>query len=212
VGRRLQLAGHRDVRVGHHGVHVIHQGFEAGVSPVVGPGQVDRHFAADPAGIGAKNHHPIGQIDRLLDVVGDDQDAFGGEGSRVPEVVDLARRVFGGEHVEGAERLIHEERLGLQHKGPGEAHPLLHAAGELLRIGVFKAVEAHDVDRRGGLDEFRGNGVQGLVKGERHVPHLAGEDRENRRRLQAQQASGKQGDEHAQGGARGVIRQVARIQ
>lgn len=117
------------------------------MAAVMGTGQVDGKLTADPAGLGPKDDHPVGEIDRLLDVVGDDQDALGGEHAGVPEVVDFTPKVLGGEHIEGAEGFVHEQHLRFQNEGAGETHPLLHPAGELLGVGTLEAIEADDVDR-----------------------------------------------------------------
>ena len=72
-----------------------------------------------------------------------------GPGSpRLPEIADFAAEILGGEHVKRAERLVHEENLGLDHKRAREADPLLHAAGQFLGIGGLESVEPDQVDRR----------------------------------------------------------------
>ena len=47
----------------------------------------------------------------------------------VPQLQQLAAQVLGGEHVEGGERLVHEQHFRLHHQRAGESDALLHAAG-----------------------------------------------------------------------------------
>ena len=61
------------------------------------------------------------------------------------------RRFSDGENVERGEGFIHEEGVGFDHEGPGEADALAHAAGKLLGIGRFEAVESDQVDDPFGL-------------------------------------------------------------
>ena len=63
----------------------------------------------------------------------------------LPELQQFAAEVLGGEHVQRGERLVHEQHFRLDHQRAGEAHALLHAAGEFLGIGAFEAVETHGV-------------------------------------------------------------------
>jgi len=78
--------------------------------------------------------------------VGDEEDGAGGNGFLAPEFEEFAAEVFGGEDVEGGKGLVHEEDFGLDDQGAGEADALLHAAGELLGIGLLEAVEADGVE------------------------------------------------------------------
>src|SRR5260370_32081849 len=52
-----------------------------------------------------------------------------------------------GLRVERAERLVHQEELGLHQQAAREADTLLHAAGELVGIGVLEAAEADQGER-----------------------------------------------------------------
>jgi hypothetical protein len=101
---------------------------------------------ADVAGIAAQHDDAVGQQHGFFNVVGDDEDGLGGHGLVGPQLQQFAAQVLGGQHVERGERLVHEEDFGLDHQGAGKAHALPHAAGELLGIGGFKAVEADRVE------------------------------------------------------------------
>ncbi len=59
-----------------------------------------------------------------------------------PDVEHLGAQALGGEGVDLAERLVHEEHLGLDGEGARHADALLHAAGELARVGLLEAGEA----------------------------------------------------------------------
>ncbi len=63
-----------------------------------------------------------------------------------PQLEQFTAQVFGGEDVEGAEGLVHEEDLRLDHECTGKADALLHAAGELLGIGGFKTIETDGIE------------------------------------------------------------------
>src|SRR5262249_23791977 len=56
-------------------------------------------------------------------------------------------QIFSREHVEGGERLVHEQHLGLYSQSACEAYSLLHASREFLRIGVLKSFQSHFSDR-----------------------------------------------------------------
>ena len=59
----------------------------------------------------------------------------------------LGAEVLRRQHVERAERLVHQQRVRFDDERAGEADPLAHAAGELLRVSRLEAVEADQVDR-----------------------------------------------------------------
>ena len=44
--------------------------------------------------------------------------------------------------VDGRERLVHQQHVGVDRQRPGEADALAHAAGELVRVAVLEAGEA----------------------------------------------------------------------
>ena len=64
-----------------------------------------------------------------------------------PEPGQLAAQVGRGEHVQGGERLVHQQRVGLDGQRPGETNPLPHAAGQFLGVGGLEPVQADQVDR-----------------------------------------------------------------
>ena len=99
-----------------------------------GDADVDRNVEGDDA-VG-EHEHPVGEQDRLVDVVGHEQDR---------RAVPLAqarwsRRVHpdAGEGVERAERLVEQQQVGLAHQGPGQRRPLGLATGQRLRPVVAR--------------------------------------------------------------------------
>ena len=50
------------------------------------------------------------------------------------------------ERVERAESLVHEEDFGIGGQGARQAHPLLHAAGELSRVVILEPLQTHLLD------------------------------------------------------------------
>ena len=84
---------------------------------------------------------------RLLDVVRHHQDRLDRHAAFAPEVDQVGAQRLGGQHVERRERLVHQQHVGMHDQRAGEADALAHAAGQLLGIGGFEAVEADQVDR-----------------------------------------------------------------
>ena len=134
--------------LGHAGVDVVDHRPEKRVEPVARLRQIDLDLGDHPARIGGEDEDTVAHQHRLLDVVGDEQDRADRHASLRPQVEQVGAQGLGGQHVEGREGLVHQEDRRLDHQGAGEADALAHAAGELLGIGVFKAVEADQVDRR----------------------------------------------------------------
>jgi len=135
----------RDVGLGEDFVDVVDELGEGLGFAVSGLGHLDQEVGADVAGIAAEHDDAIGEQDGFFNVVGDQEDGLGGHGLVGPELEQFRAEVLGGEHVEGAEGLVHEENLRLDDEGAGKADALLHAAGELLGVSSFKAVEADGV-------------------------------------------------------------------
>ena len=79
--------------------------------------------SADPAG--------------LAEVVGDEDHRLAQVALERPELVlDLAA----GDRVEGAERLVHQDQVGVGRQGPGHADPLPLAAAELVREPTRRSI------------------------------------------------------------------------
>ena len=117
---------------------------EGGVGAVAGLGGVDAQVDGEPPL--AQHEDAVGQGDRLVDLVGDEQ-----HGRAVAEE-QLAHEVLHldpGEGVEGGERLVEQQQLGLAHQGAGERHPLRLAARQGGRPGAGVVGEPDLVERPG---------------------------------------------------------------
>ena len=62
---------------------------------------------------------------------------------RLPQRHELILKVHAGERIQQREGLVEEEKPRLEGEGAGDAHPLLHARGELARIAVALPRQAH---------------------------------------------------------------------
>ena len=93
----------------------------------------------DPPGAVGDDGDPVGQRDRLVDAVGDEDDRLAGRGDDLGELLlhDLA-----GHRVDRGERLVHQQQPGLGDERAGQADALPHAAGELARVGLLEAGRA----------------------------------------------------------------------
>src|SRR3954454_4832649 len=95
--------------------------------------EADVDDLADPAGARAHDGDALPQEDRLVDVVGDEEDRRAGA---LPDPEQPLLEQLAGLRVEGAERLVHEQHLRLDRQAPRDRDPLLHAAGQLAREPV----------------------------------------------------------------------------
>ena len=86
----------------------------------------------------AHHHDLVAERDGLVDAVGDEHDRLAGVGPD-PQQLLLQHRL--GQLVERRERLVHEQHLGVVGERAGERHALLHAARQLMRVGVGELAE-----------------------------------------------------------------------
>ncbi len=63
---------------------------------------------------------------------------------------DLRLHVAPDQRVERREGLVEEQHVGVPGERAGQTDPLLHAAGELVGVGLLVARQAHEVDDLGG--------------------------------------------------------------
>ena len=144
AGRRPRRDGL--VALGHHPVDLVDQLLEVRRPAAARPGQRVAQVGADPAGVGAQHQDPVREQHRVLDVVGDHDHGLGREALALPQLEQLAAQVLRGQHVQRAERLVHEQGGRLDDQRPGEADPLPHPARQLLGVGPLVAVQADQVD------------------------------------------------------------------
>lgn len=81
--------------------------------------------------------------DGLVDRVGDEE---GGGGPLLENPQHLELEQVACLRVERGERLVHDEHARLDRQGAREAGPLLHPAGQLVRIGVLEPFQADHAD------------------------------------------------------------------
>ena len=86
-----------------------------------------------------EHEHPVGEQDRLVDVVGDQQDRGPVAGA---QLLDEGVHPHPGQGVEGAERLVEQQQLGLADQRPGQRRPLGLAARQGLGPVVLVAGQA----------------------------------------------------------------------
>ena len=143
-----RVAGFVGVRpLGHQRVDLVDQGAEIVVQPIARMGKGDRDLGGDAAGIGRQHENAVGHQHRFLDIMGDHQDGLDRHAPLLPKIEQIGAQGLGGKHVEGRERLVHQQDLRLHDESPREADALAHAARQLLWVGGFKSVEADGVDR-----------------------------------------------------------------
>ena len=75
----------------------------------------------------------------------------------MPDLHKLALHTSPGLSIERAERLVHQQHLGVARKHAGDLHPLLHAAGQFAGILVLLATEMHE------MKVIAGEGVPALL-------------------------------------------------
>src|SRR3984893_262935 len=73
------------------------------------------------------HHDPIGEIHRLLDLMGDEQTRLAG---LLPDLQQLDLHQIAGLRIERGKRLVHQQHLRIGRKRPREPDALLHAARE----------------------------------------------------------------------------------
>jgi hypothetical protein len=114
-----------------------------GVHQQLGRGRV----LLDPS-VFADDRDPVAHLDRLVDVVGYEQDGLADVGLQSQELVLQALAV---DRVDRAERLVHQHHRRVDGEGAGDPDPLLLAARELRREAVGEpGVEPDQLEQLGG--------------------------------------------------------------
>src|ERR687896_463094 len=88
--------------------------------------------------------HAVGQQDRLRDVVRDEQR---GGGQPLVHAQELEVEALARQLVHGREWLVQQEHVHADHEQACERHALLHATGEVARVGVLEAAQADQVEQ-----------------------------------------------------------------
>ena len=88
----------------------------------------------------AQDGDPVAHLDRLVDVVGDEDDRLAHPGL---EAEELVLEALAADRVDRPERLVHEHQRRVGGQGPGHADALALAAGELRRVAVAHLLRVH---------------------------------------------------------------------
>ena len=107
---------------------------------VARPRQGDRHLDLHRARMRRHHQHAVGQIDRLRDVMRDVNDGLAG---LAPHLGEQPLHVVAGEGVERGERLVHQQHGRIVGERARDGDALLHAARQMVRIGLDELVELH---------------------------------------------------------------------
>ncbi len=105
----------------------------SGLATSRGRGSASRLSLSMRPGPGRHHDDAVGEEDRFLDRVRDEDH---GQPGALPDVEKLVLQALARHRVERAERLVHQHDLGVVGEHAGDRHALLHAARELVRIGV----------------------------------------------------------------------------
>ena len=101
----------------------------------------------------------VAQAQRLVQVVGDEDDGLVEPGLQLQQVI---LHLAAYQRIQCREGFVHQQDLGIGGQRAGQPHPLLHPAGELMRILVLEARQPHLVQPVTGLF---------LTLGARHLLH-----------------------------------------
>src|SRR5579883_1464310 len=119
----------------------VHHLLDRSLPPMLGAANLgDLDDLPDPPGMPGHHDDAVGEKDGLFDAVSDEE-----HGARIDarEPDQLLLHLDPGLRVERAERLVHQQNLGVDDVGARDRDPLLHAAGKLVGIGVLVAAEPH---------------------------------------------------------------------
>src|SRR5579883_2089198 len=101
----------------------------------------------DAPGTGRHHGDPLGEKDRFLHVVGDEDH---GLARMLPDAQQLHLHQAAGLRVERAEGLVHQQDARIDGERAGDCRALLHAARELRGIAVLEPAETDEIDEGAG--------------------------------------------------------------
>ena len=111
---------------------LVHVTLEEGLG-IARPWDVQRELVDEASA--AHEHDAVGQKQRLLDVMGD-EDGRLARRVRHPQPLHKALQLTASLDVEGAKRLVEQQDFGIHGKRAGNGHALLHATGKLVGVEV----------------------------------------------------------------------------
>ena len=101
--------------------------------------EIDVDDRLDPPRPRGQYGDPLAEVDGLVDAVGDEQDGLAGG---PPDAQQLVLQRLAGLRVQCRERLVHQQHFGVEGEAAGDRHPLLHTAGQFVRITVGESGQA----------------------------------------------------------------------
>src|SRR5712691_7396600 len=151
-------------------------GLETDLGDVARTLKIDLVVALDRARPGSDDEYPVAQGDRLLEVVGHEHD---GRRACRPQAEELVLHQRARLHVEGGERLVHQEDARAVDQALRERHPLAHPARELVRIPVLETGQSDAGDPVASLQAGVAIRKSLIARARGHVlqDRLPGEDR-----------------------------------
>src|SRR6266850_5590280 len=106
-------------------------------------GKIDLQNLFDPTGARRHDSYPVTQNNCLVNRVSNKDHRFT---FAIVELKQFLLQHLAGLGIHRSERLVHQENLRVNRQGARQAHALLHAATELIRIMVFEAGKPDQVD------------------------------------------------------------------
>ena len=105
-----------------------------------------RGVVLDDFGPGLQDRDPVAELDRLIEVVGDEDD---GLAELVLQAQQFVLQPLAGNRVDGPERLVHQQNRRVGSQCPCDPHPLLLPTGQLtgIAVTVLRRVEAHQIEQ-----------------------------------------------------------------
>src|SRR5208283_1545550 len=116
-------------------------GIQAHRAPA-GPLQVHIQTRPDPSGMRGHDENAVRQVKRLPDVMGNE---YHRDGRLLPQIKEFLLAVFSCLRIQGCERLVQKKDVGAGRQRPRYGDPLLHAAGKLMGVILFEALEPYDI-------------------------------------------------------------------
>ena len=123
-----------------------------------GRGSVIVSSASTRPGRPGHHHDPVGQHHGLGDRVGDEHDR---DLALLTQAQEEVAHLGACDLVQGREGLVHQQHRRVEGEGADERDPLLHAAGQLVGVGVEEVAQAHLPQQRVDLPRRRGRCAAG---------------------------------------------------
>ena len=105
------------------------------------PRQIHGDGPGQPAGARRHDDNPVAHVDRLVDVMRDEQHR-GAAG--LPKPQDFILHFHAREGVERPEWFVEEQDLRVIDQRPGQCRPLRHAAGKVVRENIGEGFQAYE--------------------------------------------------------------------